>query len=213
MTDASLVVGPAAWWHGWTARDLDELAGAVVAGHVIECGTQTTGGNYPFLDELAPGYPGFPICEVAADGSCVVTKQPGTGGAVTVGTVTAQLLYELGAPRYENPDAAARFDTIQLRAGRARPRGGRRARKGEAPPETLKVALNFDAGYRNTMTLVLTGLDIEAKAAHADVAAVRAARRREAVRGGRRPAVPDRPRRRRDQPGGDRAASRHGQGH
>jgi len=166
VTDASLVVGPAAWWHGWGPEDLDALAGAVVAGHVIECGTQTTGGNYPFLDELAKGYPGFPICDVEADGACVVHKQPGTGGAVTVGTVTAQLLYELGAPRYENPDAAARFDTIQLdQVGPDRVRVS--GTRGEAPPDTLKVALNFDAGYRNTMTLVLTGLDVEAKAAHA----------------------------------------------
>jgi hypothetical protein len=166
VTDASLVVGPAAWWHGWGPEDLDALAGAVVAGHVIECGIQTTGGNYPFLDELAPGYPGFPICAVDADGACVVTKQPGTGGAVSVGTVTAQLLYELGAPRYENPDAAARFDTVQLeQLGPDRVRVS--STRGEAPPDTLKVALNFDAGYRNTMTLVLTGLDVEAKAAHA----------------------------------------------
>jgi Acyclic terpene utilisation family protein AtuA len=166
VTDASLVVGPAAWWHGWCHEDLDALAGAVVAGHIVECGAQTTGGNYPFLDELAPGYPGFPICEVAADGSCVITKQPGTGGAVTVGTVTAQLLYELGAPRYDNPDAAARFDTIQLtQAGpdRVAVTGTR----GEAPTDFLKVALNFDAGFRNTMSLVLTGLDVEAKAEHA----------------------------------------------
>ena len=166
VTDASLVVGPAAWWHGWTSSDLDALAGAVVAGHVVECGAQATGGNYPFLDELAPGYPGFPICEVAADGSCTVTKQPGTGGAVTVGTVTAQLLYELGPPRYENPDAAARFDTIrleQLGPDRVSVSGVR----GEPPPPTLKVALNLDAGYRNSMTMVITGLDIEAKARHA----------------------------------------------
>jgi acyclic terpene utilization AtuA family protein len=166
VTDASLVVGPAAWWHGWGPEDLDALAGGVVAGHVIECGTQTTGGNYPFLDELAKGYPGFPICEVEADGACVVTKQPNTGGAVSVGTVTAQLLYELGAPRYENPDAVARFDTIQLDQlgpDRVRVSGAR----GEAPTDTLKVALNFDAGYRNTMTLVLTGLDVSAKASHA----------------------------------------------
>jgi hypothetical protein len=163
VTDASLVVGPAVWWHGWSPEDLDALAGAVVAGHVIECGTQATGGNYPFLDELNPGYPGFPICEVAADGSCVVTKQPHTGGAVTTGTVTAQLLYELGAPRYENPDVAARFDTIELaQVGEDRVRVF--GTQGEAPTDTLKVALNFDAGYRNSMTLVLTGLDVEEKA-------------------------------------------------
>lgn len=166
VTDASLVVGPAAWWHGWTPHDLDELAGAVVAGHVIECGAQATGGNYPFLEELAPGLPGFPICEVERDGSFVVTKQPGTGGAVTVGTVTAQLLYELGPPRYDNPDAAARFDTMQL-TQEGPDRVAVRGTKGEAPTELLKVACNLDAGYRNTMTLVLTGLDVEAKARHA----------------------------------------------
>jgi len=166
VTDASLVVGPAAWWHGWGQGDLDALAGAVVAGHVIECGAQATGGNYPYLDELAEGYPGFPICEVAGDGSFVVTKQPGTGGAVNVGTVTAQLLYELGAPRYDNPDAAARFDTIaldQIGPDRVAVSGVR----GEAPTDLLKVALNFDAGYRNSMTMVITGLDVEAKARHA----------------------------------------------
>ena len=114
VTDAALVVGPAAWWHGWARDDWDALAGAVVAGHVIECGPQATGGNYPFLDELAPGYPGFPIAEVAADGSFEVTKQPGSGGAVTVGTVTAQLLYEIDSPAYVNPDVVAHFDTIEL---------------------------------------------------------------------------------------------------
>ncbi len=166
VTDASLVVGPAAWWHRWSTSDLDALAGAVVAGHVVECGAQTTGGNYPFLGELAEGLPGFPICEVAADGSFVVTKQPGTGGAVNVGTVTAQLLYEIGAPRYENPDAAARFDTITLAEvgpDRVEVRGVR----GEAPTGQLKVAVNLDAGFRNTMTMVITGLDVVHKARHA----------------------------------------------
>ncbi len=86
VTDAALAVGPAAWWHGWARDDWDALAGAVVAGHVIECGPQATGGNYPFLDELASGLPGFPIAEIASDGSSVITKQPGTGGAVTIGT-------------------------------------------------------------------------------------------------------------------------------
>ena len=167
VTDASLVVGPAAWWHGWARDDWDALAGAIVAGHVIECGPQATGGNYPFLDELAPGAPGFPIAEVAADGSSVITKQPGTGGAVTIGTVTAQLLYEIDAPAYRNPDAVAWFDTVELDADgpdRVRIRGGR----GTPPPATLKVATNRRGGYRNTMTMVLTGLDVEAKAAHAE---------------------------------------------
>ena len=167
VTDASLVVGPAAWWHDWAPDDWDALAGAVVAGHVIECGPQATGGNYPFLHELAPGLPGFPIAEVADDGSFVVTKQPRTGGAVTPGTVTAQLLYELGEPAYANPDVVAHFDTIELA-----PDGPDRVRVsgtvGSPPPDTLKVAVNFPGGYRNTMTMVVTGLDVEAKAAHAE---------------------------------------------
>ena len=104
VTDASLVVGPAAWWHGWSPTDWDALAGAVVAGHVIECGPQATGGNYAFLDEITDRrYPGFPIAEVAADGTSVITKHPGTGGLVSVGTVTAQLFYEIAGPAYLGP--------------------------------------------------------------------------------------------------------------
>jgi hypothetical protein len=167
VTDASLVVGPAASWHGWSRHDWDRLAGAVIAGHVLECGAQATGGNYSFLDELPDHrYPGFPIAEVADDGSAVITKQPGTGGAVTVGTVTAQLLYEIAEPAYANADVVARFDTIGLSqegADRVRISGGR----GAPAPDRLKVAVNFLGGYRNTMTLMLTGLDIEAKAEHA----------------------------------------------
>lgn len=166
VTDAALVVGPAAWWHGWSRHDLDELAGAVVAGHVIECGAQATGGNYPFLEELAPGRPGFPIALVAADGSSVITKQPGTGGVVNLGTVRAQLLYEIGAPDYQHPDVTAWFDSVTLTAA-GPDRVAITAARGTAPPPTLKVATNIDAGYRNTMTMVITGLDVEAKAAHA----------------------------------------------
>jgi hypothetical protein len=168
VTDASLVVGPAAWWHGWEATDWDALAGAVVAGHVIECGPQATGGNYPFLDEITDRrYPGFPIAEVAADGSSVITKHDGTGGLVSVGTVTAQLLYEIADPAYLGPDCTTHFDTITL-AQDGEHRVSISGVRGSPPPETLKVALNDAGGYRNTMTLVLTGLDIEAKAAHAE---------------------------------------------
>jgi hypothetical protein len=168
VTDASLVVGPAAWWHGWGRGDWDALAGAVVAGHVIECGPQATGGNYAFLDEIADRrYPGFPIAEVAADGSSVITKHPGTGGLVSVGTVTAQLLYEIAEPAYLGPDCITHFETIRLAHD-----GEHRVRisgvRGGPPPPMLKVALNDAGGFRNTMTLVLTGLDIEAKAAHAE---------------------------------------------
>ncbi len=168
VTDASLVVGPAAWWHGWGPTDWDALAGAVVAGHVIECGPQATGGNYAFLDEITDRrYPGFPIAEVAEDGSSVITKHPGTGGLVSVGTVTAQLLYEIAGPAYLGPDVTTHFDTIAL-AQDGEHRVAISGVRGSPPPATLKVALNDVGGFRNTMTLVLTGLDVEAKAARAE---------------------------------------------
>jgi Acyclic terpene utilisation family protein AtuA len=165
VTDAALVVGPAAWHHGWRRDDWDALAGAVVAGHVIECGAQATGGNFAFFAEV-PGleHPGFPIAEVAADGSAVITKHPEQGGMVSVDTVTAQLLYEIGGPAYLNPDVTARFDSIRLSAegkDRVRISGVR----GDSPPATAKVALNYSGGWRSTVTLYLTGLDIEEKAA------------------------------------------------
>ena len=164
VTDASLVVGPAAWWHGWSPDDLDELAGAVVAGHVIECGAQATGGNYAFFAEV-PGidHVAFPIAEVAADGSSVITKHEGTGGMVSLGTVTAQLLYEIGAPAYANPDVTARFDSIAL-AQQGPDRVTISGVRGTPPPLGLKVAVNAFGGFRNEMTLVLTGLDLTAKA-------------------------------------------------
>ncbi|WP_163752048.1 acyclic terpene utilization AtuA family protein [Mycolicibacterium helvum] len=165
VTDASLVVGPAAAHFGWGRDDYHQLAGAVVAGHVIECGVQATGGNYSFFTEIADlGHAGFPLAEIHADGSSVITKHPGSGGQVSVGTVTAQLLYEIGGPRYANPDVTARFDTIALAAD-----GPDRVRIsgvcGEPPPPSLKVSLNSIGGFRNAVTFVLTGLDIEAKAA------------------------------------------------
>ena len=164
VTDASVVVGPAAAHFGWHRGDYDRLAGAVVAGHVIECGTQTTGGNYSFFTEIPDMHHlGFPLAEVHDDGSSVITKHPGTGGAVSVGTVTAQLLYEIGGARYANPDVTARFDSITLTdegADRVRISGV----LGEPPPPSLKVSLNGIGGFRNSATFVLTGLDIEAKA-------------------------------------------------
>lgn len=164
VTDASLVVGSAASVFGWGYEDLDQLAGAVVAGHIIECSAQATGGNYSFFTEIPDMTRlGFPIAEVHADGSSVITKHEGTGGAVQVGTVTAQLLYEIGGPRYYNPDATARIDTVELAqegTDRVRVSGVR----GEAPPKDLKVSLNHLGGIRNEFEVVLTGLDIEAKA-------------------------------------------------
>jgi hypothetical protein len=164
VTDASVIVGPAAAHFGWSRTDYDAIAGAVAAGHVIECGVQATGGNYAFFTEVPDlTYAGFPIAEIDADGSSVITKHPGTGGLVSVDTVTAQLLYEIGGARYANPDATLRVDSLELDdAGPDRVRISRV--RGEPPPPTLKVSLNAVGGFRNAMTFVLTGLEIEAKA-------------------------------------------------
>jgi hypothetical protein len=164
VTDAALVIGPAAFHHGWQRDDFDALAGALVAGHLIECGTQVTGGNYALFHELPDDrFPGFPIAEVAEDGSSVITKQPGTGGLVSVGTVTAQLLYEISDERYENPDVIADFSTVQLhQLGEDRVQVS--TTKGFAPSGKLKVALNYEGGYRNQMSVILTGLDLYDKA-------------------------------------------------
>ncbi|MCT2592682.1 DUF1446 domain-containing protein [Streptomyces sp. N2-109] len=173
VTDAALVTGAAAAHFGWDrggSQNLDALAGAVVAGHVLECGTQATGGNYAFFAQegLDVRRPGFPLAEIHSDGTSVITKHPGTGGAVTVGTVTAQLLYETGGARYAGPDVTARLDSVRLS-----PDGPDRVRitgadggsvRGEAPPPTLKAGLTRLGGYRNEVVFVLTGLDIEAKA-------------------------------------------------
>ncbi|WP_329208497.1 DUF1446 domain-containing protein [Streptomyces sp. NBC_00683] len=182
VTDAALVTGPAAAHFGWGAEDHDALAGAVVAGHVLECGTQATGGNYAFFGDHDVRRPGFPLAEIHEDGSSVITKHDGTGGVVDIGTVTAQLLYETGGARYAGPDVTARLDTVRLTQDgpdRVRISGVR----GEAPPPTLKVGLNRIGGWRNEVVFVLTGLDIGAKAQlvqdqFADALA----------RGGRRPA-------------------------
>lgn len=166
VTDASLVTGPAAAHFGWAPTEYDRLAGAVVAGHVLECGAQATGGNYAFFGERPPGdspRPGFPLAELYEDGSCVITKHPGTGGFADVGTVTAQLLYETGGARYAGPDVTTRLDTVRLSQDgpdRVRVEGA----EGEAPPPTLKVGRSRLGGYRNEVVFVLTGLDIEAKA-------------------------------------------------
>jgi hypothetical protein len=164
VTDAALTLGPAAWKFDWARDDWDRLAAGIVAGHIIECGAQCTGGNYSFFKEVPEiGRIGFPIAEMHRDGTVVITKHPGTGGCVSVGTVTAQLLYEIQGPRYLNPDATARFDSIRLSQegpDRVRISGVR----GEPPPPTTKVCINYLGGYKNSVTFVLTGLDIEEKA-------------------------------------------------
>ncbi|HWC36009.1 MAG TPA: acyclic terpene utilization AtuA family protein [Mycobacteriales bacterium] len=164
VTDAALVIGPAAWWHSWARDDYDALAGALVTGHVLECGAQATGGNYSYFNEV-PGieHLGFPLAEIASDGSAVITKHDDTGGLVDVGTVTAQLLYEIAGPYYLNPDVTADFRTIRL-TQEAPDRVRISGVKGLVPPETTKVCVNTLGGFRNSMTFLLTGLDIEAKA-------------------------------------------------
>lgn len=165
VADAALVVGPAAWHFGWAPDDWNALAGAVAAGHVLECGTQATGGNFAFFTEI-PGLeqPGFPIAELRADGGAVITKHPGTGGAVTIETVTAQLLYEIAEPAYATPDVVARFDTVRL--SQAGPdRVLIQDTRGEPAPERLKLGINYAGGYRNSATFHIAGLDLDAKAA------------------------------------------------
>ncbi|MGB0111889.1 MAG: acyclic terpene utilization AtuA family protein [Ilumatobacteraceae bacterium] len=176
VTDASVICGPAAWHHGWGRSEFDQLAGAVVAGHVIECSAQATGGNYSFFHEIEGRTDvgggarfGFPWAEVAEDGSCVIGKHDGTGGVVNVETVTSQLLYEIGGHEYLGPDVTARFDTIQVEQVE-RDRVRISGTEGVAPPSTLKVAMNELGGYRNSFSVALTGLDIEAKADFAQAA-------------------------------------------
>lgn len=164
VTDAALVVGVGAWWHDWNRTDYDALAGAVAAGHIIECGPQACGGNYSQLAEVIDRrYPGSPIVELHRDGSFVITKTANTGGLVSPGTVTAQLLYEVAGPAYANPDVVAHFDTMSV-TQQAPDRVLVAGTTGSAPPDTLKVAMNYIGGYRNTMTMAITGLDIQQKA-------------------------------------------------
>jgi len=165
VTDASLVVGAAVAHFGWSSSAFDELAGAVVAGHVLECGAQATGGNFSGFRDLDRSRPlGFPLAEISADGSSVVTKHDGTGGAVTLDTVTAQLLYEIQSTSYLGPDVTTHLDSIRLSAD-GPDRVAISGVRGSAPPAMLKVCVNELGGYRNTVEFVLTGLDIEAKEA------------------------------------------------
>jgi hypothetical protein len=171
VTDASLVLGPAAAAFGWAADDWDRLAGAVVAGHVLECGAQATGGNFSGFTRLVasgsidPARPlGFPIAELSDDGSSVITKHDGTGGAVTVDTVTAQLMYEIQGVSYLGPDVTTDLTSVAL-AQAGPDRVAITGVRGTPPPARLKVAVNELGGFRNTAELVLTGLDIDEKAA------------------------------------------------
>ena len=164
VTDAAVVIGPAAWKFGWARNDFDALAGALTAGHIIECGCQTCGGNYSFFQEVPSFHNvGYPIAEIEADGSFTIAKHPNTGGLISVGTVTAQLLYEISAPAYVNPDVVAHFDSLsieQVGEDRVRVSGVR----GSNPPPTHKVCINTSDGFKTGIEILLTGLDIEEKA-------------------------------------------------
>ncbi len=164
VTDASLVMGAAAWWHEWPRDAWDELAGALVAGHLIECGTQVTGGNFAFFQTIGSlDHLGFPIAEVDSDGSAVITKHPGTGGRVVGDTVRAQLLYEIGPPGYLNPDVVAALDTVEI-ADHGENRVRVSGTLGVAPPATTKVACVTTGGFHNQVTFLIAGLDADAKA-------------------------------------------------
>lgn len=164
VTDAAVVIGPAAWKFNWSRNDYDALAGALAAGHVIECGAQCCGGNYSFFEEVPSFHNvGYPIAEIEADGSFTITKHPGTGGLVSVGTVTAQLLYEISTPAYMNPDVIAHFDTMKVeQVGEDRVRVSNT--RGSTPPPTHKVCFNTLGPHKQTHEVLLTGLDIEKKA-------------------------------------------------
>ena len=164
VTDAAVVIGPAAWKFNWSRNDYDQLAGALAAGHVIECGVQATGGNYSFFKEV-PSFKdiGYPIAEINEDGSFIITKHPNTGGLVSVGTVTAQLLYEIGSPAYVNPDVISHFDTLKIEQ-ESKDRVFVSGCRGSSPPKDHKVCINLAGGFRNGTELLLTGLDIEEKA-------------------------------------------------
>ena len=164
VTDASLVIGPAAWKFGWKRDDFDKLSGALAAGHIIECGAQATGGNYAFFQEVETFKDiGYPIAEIYEDGSFMITKHENTGGLISTGTVTAQLLYEISSPDYVNPDVIGHFDSLLLE-DLGNDKVMVTACKGSPPNNTHKVCVNLAGGYRNGMELILTGLDIEEKA-------------------------------------------------
>jgi hypothetical protein len=164
VTDASVVMGPAIAEFGWGREDFDQLAGALIVGHIIECSTQATGGNFAGFTEIDTSRQlGLPVAELSADGTAVITKQDGTGGAVTVDTVTAQLVYEIQGPSYLNPDVSVHLDSLQLEQV-----GDDRVRisgvKGSPPPPTTKVCLNYFGGFRNSFEMMLVGLNIDEKA-------------------------------------------------
>jgi hypothetical protein len=170
VTDTGLTLGPLVHEHGWRHDDWDRIAAGTIAGHIIECGAQASGGNLLKDWEKVKGLadPGFPIVEVAEDGSFVVTKHPNTGGVVSVASVSEQLVYEMGDPtNYITPDGIADFTSIRLRqSGKDRVavsgiRGGPRT-------DMLKVSIAYHYGWKAVGTLVYSWPDAHAKAKAAD---------------------------------------------
>ncbi len=170
VTDTGLTLAPMAHAFGWDAGAWDLMAAGTIAGHIIECGAQCSGGNY-----LA-GWPtvrgledvGYPIVEAEPDGGFTVTKHPGTGGAVTVASVTEQLVYEMGDPRsYITPDCVADFTTIRL-AGAGADRVRVSGIRGRPATDSLKVSIAYAAGFKAVGTLVYAWPDAYAKAREAD---------------------------------------------
>jgi hypothetical protein len=166
VSDASPVIGAAAWWHGWGREKLDELANAFVAGHLIECSNYVCGGNFSgfkTLDPLTRKDIGYPIAEIGRRGEVVVTMQKGRGGCVTEDTCKAQLLYEIQGPWYFNSDVTAVLDGVyfeQLGTNRVALRGV----KAGQPPPTTKVGITAKGGFQAEIHWFLVGLDIEEKA-------------------------------------------------
>ncbi|KAF2110320.1 hypothetical protein BDV96DRAFT_635421 [Lophiotrema nucula] len=161
--DASPVMGLAAWWHHWKSTDYQELAGSLLAGHIIECGAYATGGNYCGWREINElHHVGYPIAEIEADGSCIITKPEHSNGAVTIDTCKAQLLYEIQGPYYLNPDVIARIDGARLEeVGRDRVR--LTGIKGSAPPPESKLAICITGGWQAEIAAYCAGLDTKEK--------------------------------------------------
>ncbi len=158
VADASLTVGPAMHEFDWKWDDWNRLAAATVAGHLIECGAQMTGGMYSdWTASISLGDIGYPIAEISDDGSVVVTKPNGTGGAVTVGTVSEQLVYEIGDPEhYLTPDVDTDFSHVRLEQI-GPDRVAVRDARGRTAPETLKVSISYQDGFLGSGTIVITG--------------------------------------------------------
>jgi hypothetical protein len=164
-TDTGITLAPMIHAFGWGPNDWDRLASGIVAGHIVECGAQSTGGNFTDWRRIRRFADiGYPVLEVFPDGSFIVTKHAGTGGAVTVRTVKEQLVYEMGDPRgYITPDVVADFATIRLeQVGRDRVRAW--GVKGRPAPASLKVSASYFDGWKASGTLIISGPEAAAKA-------------------------------------------------